>query len=66
MRSTAYGQFGRADRELGHRSDSSVTLEQVAPAEHEERLEWLGLADASQFSPDSFDLHEVNHRLRGV
>jgi hypothetical protein len=27
---TAYGQFGRADRDLGHRSDSPVTLEQVA------------------------------------
>jgi hypothetical protein len=29
---TAYGQFGHADRDLGHRSDRSVTLEQVAPA----------------------------------
>jgi hypothetical protein len=29
---TAYGQFGQADRDLGHRSDTSVTLEQVAPA----------------------------------
>ena len=28
---TAYGDFGRADRELGHRADGSVTLEQVAP-----------------------------------
>ena len=113
---TAYGDFGRADRELGHRADGSVTLEQVAPRvkdkirytydfgddwvhdivvekvldpdpstayprctggkraappddcggiwgyeelvevladpahpEHQERLEWLGLADASQF-----------------
>lgn len=34
--------------------------------EHEERLEWLGLDDASQFSPDSFDVDEVNRRLRSV
>jgi len=128
---TAYGQFGRADRELGHRSDSPVTLEQVAPAlkdkirytydfgddweheilvekmtaadptieyplctggrraappddcggiwgyqdliavladpghpEHEERLEWLGLTDATQFTPDTFNLDQVNQQLR--
>jgi hypothetical protein len=127
---TAYGDFGRADRELGHRADGSVTLEQVAPVvkdkirytydfgddwvhdivvekvldpdasmvyprciggkraappddcggiwgyeelvevladpahpEHEERLQWLGLADASQFAPDAFDLEAVNSRL---
>lgn len=127
---TAYGDFGRADRELGHRADGSVTLEQVAPGvkdkirytydfgddwvhdivvekvldpdpstayprciggkraappedcggiwgyqdlvevladpahpEHEERLEWLGLADASQFVPDAFDVQAVNRRL---
>jgi hypothetical protein len=130
---TAYGDFGRADRELGHRADGSVTLEQVAPEvkdkmrytydfgddwvhdilvekvldpapstayprctggkraappddcggiwgyeelvevladpahpEHEERLEWLGLADASQFTPDTFDMEEVNRRLRAL
>lgn len=28
---TAYGQFGIADRELGHRAEAPVTLEQVAP-----------------------------------
>jgi Plasmid pRiA4b ORF-3-like protein len=28
---TPYGDFGRADPELGHRSEASVTLEQVAP-----------------------------------
>jgi hypothetical protein len=28
---TTYGDFGQADRELGHRADGSVTLEQVAP-----------------------------------
>jgi hypothetical protein len=127
---TAYGDFGRADRELGHRADGSVTLEQVAlevkdkirytydfgddwvhdivvekvldpdpltayprctggkraappedcggiwgyeelvqvladPAhpQHEERLQWLGLADASQFAPDAFDVEAVNCRL---
>jgi len=127
---TAYGDFGRADRELGHRADGSVTLEQVAPEvkdkiqytydfgddwvhdivvekvvdpdpatayprcsggkraappddcggiwgyqellevlsdpahpEHEERLEWLGLADASQFTPEAFEVEAVNSRL---
>ncbi len=127
---TAHGDFGRADRELGHRADRAVTLEQVAPQvkdkirytydfgddwvhdivvekvldpdpstayprctggkraappddcggiwgyeelvevladpahpEHEERLQWLGLADASQFAPDAFDLEAVNSRL---
>ncbi|WP_030438875.1 plasmid pRiA4b ORF-3 family protein [Actinoplanes subtropicus] len=30
---TAYGDFGVADRELGHRAEAPVTLEQVAPAE---------------------------------
>ena len=28
---TSFGDFGHADRELGHRADGSVTLEQVAP-----------------------------------
>ena len=125
-----YGEFGHADRELGHRADTSVTLEQVAPGakakfrytydlgddwvhdilvekvldpdpstsgprctggrraappddcggiwgyqelieiltdpthpEHDERLDWLGLDDASQFTPDTFDPDEINHRL---
>lgn len=124
---TPYGEFGRADRELGHRAEAPVTLEQVAPQagdkirytydfgddwvheivvekvldrdpaltyprctggrraappddcggiwgyeelveiladpqhpEHEERMEWLGLDDASQFDPAAFDLDEVN------
>jgi hypothetical protein len=128
---TAYGQFGQADRDLGHRSDTSVTLEQVAPAvkdkirytydfgddwehdilvektapadpavnlpaciggrraappddcggiwgyqhlieiiadphhpEHQDRLEWLGLDDARQFTPDRFDLDQMNQRLQ--
>jgi hypothetical protein len=128
---TAYGQFGHADRDLGHRSDTSVTLEQVAPAikdkirytydfgddwehdiliekttpadpattyptcvggrrtappddcggiwgyqhlievltdpdhpEHQERLEWLGLDHADQFTPEKLDLDQVNQRLR--
>lgn len=128
---TAYGQFGQADRDLGHRSDGPVTLEQVAPAikdkirytydfgddwehdilvekttpahpaasypvcvggrraappddcggiwgyqelievltdpnhpEHLERLEWLGLDHSDQFTPETFDLDQVNQRLR--
>lgn len=127
---TPYGEFGRADRELGHRAETPVTLEQVAPEvkskirytydfgdnwdheivvekvldrdpalayprctggrraappddcgglwgyeelvevladpkhpEHEERLEWLGLDDASQFAPDAFDAEAVNRAL---
>jgi hypothetical protein len=128
---TDYGQFGEADRELGHRSDRPVTLEQIAPAVkdkftyvydfgddwehqilvekiapadpsmtypactggrraappddcggiwgyqdlievladpaapgHAERLEWLGLDDAGEFSPATFDPEQVNARLR--
>lgn len=127
---TAYGDFGQADRELGHRADGSVTLEQIAQQpkdkirytydfgddwihdivvekistpdpsttcprctggkraappddcggiwgyeelrailadpghpEHDEWLEWLGLTDASQFTPDTFDTDAVNRRL---
>ena len=123
-------KFGRADRELGHRAETPVTLEQVAAQaadkirytydfgddwvheivvekildrdpvldypcctggrraappddcggiwgydelvevladpdhpEHKERLEWLGLDDASQFDPAAFDLDEVNRAL---
>jgi hypothetical protein len=130
---TAYGQFGRADRELGHRSDGPVTLEQVAPAvkdelrytydfgdnweheilvekvtpadptvqyprcvggrraappddcgglwgyeelieiladpahpEHQDRLEWLGLTDAREFTPETFDLGKANRRLQDL
>lgn len=127
---TPYGDFGRADRELGHRAEGPVTLEQVAPdvksrivytydfgdgwhheivvekvldpdktlhyplctggrraappedcggiwgyldllevlgdpehAEHEQRLEWLGLADASEFDPAYVDLAAINAAL---
>jgi hypothetical protein len=130
---TPYGDFGRADRELGHRAEGSVTLKQVAPdvndkirytydfgddwvhdivvekvldadptttyprctggkraappddcggiwgyeelvdvlanpthPEHEERLEWLGLDDASQFTPEVFDVEAVNRRLNAL
>jgi hypothetical protein len=130
---TPYGLFGQADRELGHRSDGPVTLEQIAPTpkdkflytydfgddwehevlvekatpadpavgyplctggrraappddcggiwgyqelmdiladsahpEHEDRLEWLGLTDARQFTPDAFDLDQVNQRLHNL
>jgi Plasmid pRiA4b ORF-3-like protein len=127
---TPYGDFGHADRELGHRAEAPVTLEQVAPQakdkirytydfgddwvheivvekvldrdpapayprctggrraappddcggiwgyeelveiladprrpEHRERLEWLGLGEASQFDPAVFDVDEVNGAL---
>jgi hypothetical protein len=127
---TPFGDFGRADRELGHRAEAPVTLEQVTaqakdkirytydfgddwaheivvekildrdPAltyprctggrraappddcggiwgyqelvevladpnhpEHEERLDWLELNDASQFDPAAFDPDEVNRGL---
>lgn len=127
---TPYGSFGIADRELGHRAEAPVTLEQIAPAakskvtytydfgdnweheivvekvlerdnaavyprctggrkaappddcgglwgyadlvdvltdpshpEHEERLEWLGLRDASEFDPDRFNADPINETL---
>ncbi|MFZ5869756.1 MAG: plasmid pRiA4b ORF-3 family protein [Actinomycetota bacterium] len=127
---TPYGDFGLEDRELGHRAEGRVTLEQVAPQatdrirytydfgddwvheivvekvldrsptlaypsclggrraappedcggvwgydelveiladpqhpEHQDRLDWLGLADASQFDPAAFDVDEVNRAL---
>jgi hypothetical protein len=37
---TSYGEFGVADRELGHRAEGPVTLEQVAPAEGD-RISYL-------------------------
>ena len=127
---TPYGEFGRADRELGHRAEAPVTLEQVASQakdkirytydfgddwvheivvekvldrdpvlaypcctggrraappddcggiwgyeelveiladpqhpEHKERLDWLGLDDASQLDPAAFDQDVVNRAL---
>ena len=127
---TPYGEFGVADAELGHRAESRVTLEQVAPGaqskirytydfgddwehdilvektvdkdksasyprctggrraappedcggvwgyadlvdvlsdadhpEHEDRLEWLGLDNATEFDPTSFDAEAVNREL---
>jgi hypothetical protein len=128
---TSYGNYGAADRELGHRAEGPVTLEQVAPAakerfrylydfgdnwlhdveveavvdrdpaaayprctggrraapaddsggvwgheelvailadpshpEHEERLEWLGLASAKEFDPARFDPAEITEALK--
>jgi hypothetical protein len=128
---TPYGDFGRPDRELGHRAEGPVTLEQVAPGakdkirytydfgddwahdivvekvldrdatltyplctggrraappedcggiwgyhelvevvadarhpEHQHKLEWLGLEDAQDFDPATFDVEEVNAALR--
>ncbi|MET7706577.1 plasmid pRiA4b ORF-3 family protein [Micromonospora sp. NPDC005413] len=48
---TAYGDFGVADRELGHRADSSVTLEQVA----------AGVGDRFRYTYDFGDdwAHEI-------
>ena len=34
--------------------------------EHDERLEWLGLEDPSDFDPAAFDLASVNARLHGL
>jgi hypothetical protein len=34
--------------------------------EHEERLEWMGLDDASQFTPDTFDMEAVNRALAAM
>jgi len=130
---TAFGDFGHADRELGHRAEKPVNLEQVAPRagdrlrytydfgddwvheivvekvldrdpsvayptctggrraappddcggiwgydelrealadpehpDHEERLEWMGLADPAEFDPAAFDPDEVNRALAEV
>ena len=127
---TPLGDFGRPDRELGHRAEGTVTLEQVAPRarntirytydfgddwvheivveqvldrdpalaypcciggrraappddcggiwgyqelveiladsghpDHEDRLEWIGLDDASQFDPAAFHVDDVNEAL---
>jgi hypothetical protein len=38
-------------------------LADPAHPEHEEQLQWLGLADASQFTPDTFDMEAVNRLL---
>jgi hypothetical protein len=48
---TAYGAFGVADRELGHRPEAPVTLEQVAP----------GTGDQLQYTYDFGDdwTHEI-------
>jgi hypothetical protein len=34
--------------------------------DHQERLDWLGLDDASQFDPAAFDVDEVNRALVGL
>jgi len=48
---TAYGDFGVADREMGHRAEAPVTLEQVAP----------GVGDRLQYTYDFGDdwTHEI-------
>jgi hypothetical protein len=41
------------------------TIADPSDEEHEERLEWLGLEDLSDFDAAAFDLASVNARLRG-
>jgi hypothetical protein len=41
------------------------TIADPSDEEHEERLEWLGLEDPSDFDPAAFDLAGVNARLHG-
>jgi hypothetical protein len=41
------------------------TIADPSDEEHEERLEWLGLEDPSDFDPAAFDLASVNARLHG-
>ena len=43
--------------------DLVEVLADPAHSEHQDRLEWLGLTDASQFAPDAFDADAVNRRL---
>lgn len=43
--------------------DLKATLADPSADEHEERLEWLGLAKASDFDPAAFSIDEVNARL---
>jgi Plasmid pRiA4b ORF-3-like protein len=44
-------------------TDLKAILADPADEEHEERLQWLGLAAASDFNPAAFSLDEVNARL---
>jgi hypothetical protein len=41
-------------------------LADPAHPEHEERLEWLGLSDASEFAPEAFDVEATNSRLNAL
>ena len=41
-------------------------LADPAHPEHEERLEWLGMADASEFAPEAFDVEAVNEGLKAL
>jgi hypothetical protein len=41
------------------------TIADPSDEEHEERLEWLGLEDPSDYDPAAFDLASVNARLHG-
>ena len=46
-------------------ADLKETIADPSDEEHEERLEWLGLEDPSDFDPAAFDLASVNARLHG-
>ena len=54
---TAGGDWGYASLE--------ETIADSSDEGHEERLEWLGLEDPSDFDPAAFDLASVNARLHG-
>jgi hypothetical protein len=41
------------------------TLADPSDEGHEERLDWLGLEDSSDFDPAAFDLARVNARFHG-
>jgi hypothetical protein len=46
-------------------ADLKEAIADPSGEEHEERLEWLGLEDPSDFDPAAFDLASVNARLHG-
>ncbi len=47
-------------------ADLKETIADPSDEEHEERVEWLGLEDPSDFDPAAFDLASVNARLHGL
>ena len=57
-RRTAGGIWGYADL--------LDALDDPTRADHEEKQEWLGLADLSEFDPAAFDIADVNEALTRV